>query len=67
MRIIKQVYLRSSSELSGSFERKNKPLVKGGTISKAHRVISQLAKNTLTACAQYKAGNNNFSLVAAIK
>lgn len=41
--------------------------MKGGTVSKAHRVISQLAKNTLTACAQYKAGNDNFSLVAAIK
>lgn len=40
-------HLRSSSELSASFEIKNKLVLKGRTVSKACRVISQLAKNTM--------------------
>lgn len=38
------IYGKSSSELSESFERKNKPLLKGWTISKPHRVISHQLK-----------------------
>ena len=44
--IIKWVRLRSSSKLYGRFKRKNKPPLKAGTVSKVHRVISHLTKNT---------------------